>query len=1046
MQRRHGVMDGVLTDVSAASVELARLLGPDREVDPNKIFARVEAMEASGDRVARVVEQLGREEEDSLPTTPSDSVISINDDDSKDEMIDLTNYDELGKQVEEELLLAEQGQEEQVDEEEDSMEARLRADTGRVLRILQDESGPAQEWEEVYAYLEAHLLKPNRVQIVVEEFLGMAESRREEQESPRAREESPEPQALAKGKGKGKGKRVGARAISPEAAPLVEEVREAVKREHSPEEEVGKKQKTVAERQVEVEESQVDVEESQVKVEERQVKVEERQVRAKEKRRHRRQARQSPLTDDMMHGPFDFSSHRAPAPRPAPRPHNLPAGLQELVEGGARAGRRTFALTPSRLGEVARETSPTRTSPSTPTRHPSTPTRLNTPISIESTPSTPTRNYVQPGRLGGAPTTPTRLATPAPVVLREARLLLPASPVIRKRARAPSVEVVGEEVGVGPVVVEVEDREEEGRSRAEVEELAGHLSMMFPDTPPEYILARCADLAGRPIATERFAEELLAAPAPPPDWRAMYSRPWSPQVHGGGQGGQGGQGLGGGQGGHGAEEVVQIVQEQAEPVVQEQVVPMVHGEEVVHMDQPLPEEPDQPAALLPDQPAALVPDQPAALVPDQPATLLPEPAGEPGGRAQPPLAPGAAALQEEVEADSAAPSTSSNAEPEGDPVHRWTLEKQDFMVSMFPDICPDWLLVQVQACLPPPAPAPEAMEGEGVLGELGEAAKPPADVAAMDGRFQNKMEEAVAGEQGDAARPTTDIAAMDVRFQTKVEEIFLLPLEERAKLPTRLGWEAACRQRAELEKWSGAMSVADMLALYQDDPAGHFANPDRRPESEGYKQHAMAALKDLFRHHSITEIEKSFKKAKFLFTPTFRHLKHLMETGKKTRKTQRPDFEIKFPSSPCIELLKEKKFCELEEEIAAESGRRSAAREAAVEGARAAGLLEECKCCYSPDCLREDMVECKGGHCYCRCWAGHAPGGRGRGRGGGRGRAVLVLWSSMVSVVRPPQGVRGEGRQRGDRRREDHHRVPRPLQVGLVGSEPSTLLCFAVFG
>merc|ERR1719447_1865437 len=154
-------------------------------------------------------------------------------------MIDLTNYDDLGMKhaAEENLLLAQQprsasissGEEEE--EEDDSTEARLRADTSRVLRILNDESGPPQEWEEVYAYLEAHLLKPNRVQIVVEEFLGMAESRREEEEEtppPSLRQPSPEPHVMGKGKGKGKGKRMGARAISPEAISSVETTPERV--------------------------------------------------------------------------------------------------------------------------------------------------------------------------------------------------------------------------------------------------------------------------------------------------------------------------------------------------------------------------------------------------------------------------------------------------------------------------------------------------------------------------------------------------------------------------------------------------------------------------------------------------------------------------------------------------------------------------------------------------------------------------------------------------------------------------------------------------
>ena len=34
-----------------------------------------------------------------------------------------------------------------------------------------------------------------------------------------------------------------------------------------------------------------------------------------------------------------------------------------------------------------------------------------------------------------------------------------------------------------------------------------------------------------------------------------------------------------------------------------------------------------------------------------------------------------------------------------------------------------------------------------------------------------------------------------------------------------------------------------------------------------------------------------------------------------------------------------------------------------MEQARAAGLLQECQCCYSEDCLEEQMVPCRAGHC-----------------------------------------------------------------------------------
>ena len=40
-------------------------------------------------------------------------------------------------------------------------------------------------------------------------------------------------------------------------------------------------------------------------------------------------------------------------------------------------------------------------------------------------------------------------------------------------------------------------------------------------------------------------------------------------------------------------------------------------------------------------------------------------------------------------------------------------------------------------------------------------------------------------------------------------------------------------------------------------------------------------------------------------------------------------------------------------------------REAKIEEARKLGQLQECPCCYSDDCLEEDMLPCKNGHSYC---------------------------------------------------------------------------------
>ena len=142
------------------------------------------------------------------------------------------------------------------------------------------------------------------------------------------------------------------------------------------------------------------------------------------------------------------------------------------MEGSARQpGKKAFVLAPSRLANASTGDG-----------------------AEHEAPKTPTRNYIAPGKLGSSP-----IPNGASPVIREARLLAPDSiPLAARRSprpRAPSVELVGEEVGAGPVVVEVDDRDE--ASQEEVDELANNLGAMFPQTPAEYIRARAQDLVGR---------------------------------------------------------------------------------------------------------------------------------------------------------------------------------------------------------------------------------------------------------------------------------------------------------------------------------------------------------------------------------------------------------------------------------------------------------------------------------------------------------------------------------------------------------------------
>ena len=94
---------------------------------------------------------------------------------------------------------------------------------------------------------------------------------------------------------------------------------------------------------------------------------------------------------------------------------------------------------------------------------------------------------------------------------------------------------------------------------------------------------------------------------------------------------------------------------------------------------------------------------------------------------------------------------------------------------------------------------------------------------------------------------------MDGLFATRVERMFAMTPEEMRQLPTRTQWVTKRRQKAELENWSVNMTVNDMLLLYSDDPAGYFGDPNRKPESELYKKHALEDLKKEFRFVTISD-------------------------------------------------------------------------------------------------------------------------------------------------------------------------------------------------
>jgi hypothetical protein len=168
--------------------------------------------------------------------------------------------------------------------------------------------------------------------------------------------------------------------------------------------------------------------------------------------------------------------------------------------------------------------------------------------------------------------------------------------------------------------------------------------------------------------------------------------------------------------------------------------------------------------------------------------------------------------------------------------------------------------------------------------------------------------------------------------------------------PTRQEWEMQQREQQELDRWADQMTAKCLLKLFPD-PAEHFAAEGRAEPSLSYTEHATADLLARFPRHLYTVVVATLRRLKF-FIPAVRFLQGI-EDKKKPR------------GLACIEFLKEKKFLELESSIGRLKAEWEAEQAARLEHARAAGLLQECQCCYTEDCLEEQMVPCRAGHLYC---------------------------------------------------------------------------------
>ena len=563
-----------------------------------------------------------------------------------------------------------------------------REDTYKVLRILQDEQGPLRNFDEVYAYLEAHLYKPNRVQIVVEEFLGMTNIEDDDSRSPSPdiRQVEDKTEVFQKGKGVGKKSKL-----------------KAVKDEDTKEPETPETTDNInaSKRNLISDGKSSSPEKKKIKLEEG---VNSSSQLNPSKIKKEKSVRADPLTEDMLHGPFDFSQHRAEAnSRNNRRTQNLSQELQDLVEDSSRGKKHGGILTPARLKHF-------------------TPQLMAEPPSSSPVSHSPSRDYIKPGKL----------------LPPEARATN-SQPPAQARERVPSIEVVGEEI-VENEVVEIPDVDQAGL--AAVNLLADNLVAIFPNTPREYIQMRCVDLVGKVAAIDRFTEELLMDPNPPENWEQIYKKPF----------------------------IAVLEEKEKTPVIGP------HQSSIANEDR------GDPTSTSTSTSSGSRDQAEVETVQEDGAQPPPE------------------------DPTSTAASEPKQPEAELDPLVSWELERHGQLLSMFPDLCPDYLLNDVLRAINKPNTADQ-----------------------------------------DGSAPILNVAQLDTVFATHVERMFAMRPEEKRLLPTRSQWETNRKEKEELEKWSGNMSVNDMLLLYSDDPAGYFGNPDRKPESELYKQHAVEGLKNEFR-------------------------------------------------------------------------------------------------------------------------------------------------------------------------------------------------------
>ena len=347
--------------------------------------------------------------------------------------------------------------------------------------------------------------------------------------------------------------------------------------------------------------------------------------------------------------------------------------------------------------------------------------------------------------------------------------------------------------GGSPVLVDLSQSD-----TAEIRDLFSNFKMMFPNTPVEYLEEMAEELAGKPIATERFISELLARDSKPPDF-------WNPGIN----------------------KTIANIKDEQQPMI------MGQPNTAVNLNKE-----DQGLNMTMDAITDIVAmdavtdgvldlqddfrDQPGPSIAEQDLDLQevfgeeprpgpsdgPGPTPMPSAPESPKPGPSTKVVNDTIDLTDAGPKETNDGpeDNEEDMVNK----KLEHLIDLFPNADPEFLHQKVVEL------ANDRERWEGWISET----------------IENKSDK---------------------------------------EFPSRKDYEQRQKEAEMMEKYSGQVTVQEILDMYED-PEAYFMDNTRKV-SDLYKKHALAQLKKEFRMCHVNVINKIFNGNNFLFLPSVRVLK-----------------------------------------------------------------------------------------------------------------------------------------------------------------------------